>query len=80
MIESILNLFRGLINTSKRLDLSKLPSQGKFYPDDFELSIKKADLEDIIDYEYNFDKENIYLVVESLKKIIMQIHTYFLGI
>ena len=70
VIESILNLFRGLVNTSKKIDLCKLPSQGNFYPNDFELRIKKADLEHIIDYEHNYDKENLFLIVESLKKIL----------
>lgn len=70
IIDGILNLFKGILNSSKKVNLKKLPSQGLFYPDDFEIRIKKADLEDIIDYEYNFDKENIYLVVESLKKIV----------
>ena len=70
VINGIFNLFNGLLNTSKKLDLKKLPSQGRFYYKDFELRIKKADLEDIIDYEYNFDKDNIFLVVESLKKIV----------
>jgi hypothetical protein len=70
VIESILNLFRGLVNTSKKINLCKLPSQGKFYPNDFELRIKKADLEHIIDYEHNYDKENLFLIVESLKKIV----------
>jgi hypothetical protein len=66
----IFEMFNGLLNQSKKLDLKFLPSQGVFYKDDFEIRIKKAKLEDIIDYEQNFDKENIYLVVESLKKIV----------
>lgn len=70
VINNIFNLFRGLINVRKRVDLKKLPSQGKFYDEDFELKIKKAELEDIIEYEQNYDKENIYLVVESLKGIV----------
>jgi hypothetical protein len=70
VINSILNMFNGLLNSSKKLNLKKLPSQGRFYHEDFELRIKKADLEDIIDYEYNFDKDNIFLVVESLKKVV----------
>lgn len=63
-------MFNGLLNHSKKIDLKILPSQGIFYKKDFEIRIKKATLEDIIDYEQNFDKENIYLVVESLKKIV----------
>ena len=70
VLDSILNLFNGLFNHSQKVDLSKLPSQGKFYPYDFELKIKKADLEHIIDYEHNFDKENLFVIVESLKKIV----------
>lgn len=70
VVNSIFNLFNGLLNTSKKLDLTKLPSQGKFYKDEFEIKIKKADLEDIIDYEYNFDKENVFLIVESIKKVV----------
>lgn len=70
VIESIFSLFNSLLRHTKKLDLSKLPSQGKFYKDDFEIKIKKADLEDIIDYEYNFDKENVFLIVESIKKIV----------
>jgi hypothetical protein len=70
VIDSIFNIFNGLFNHSQRVDLSKLPSQGKFYPNDFELKIKKADLEHIIDYEHNFDKENLFVIVESLKKIV----------
>ena len=70
VIDSILNIFNGLFNQSRKVDLSKLPSQGKFYPLDFELKIKKADLEHIIDYEHNFDKENLFVIVESLKKIV----------
>lgn len=70
VVNNIMNLFNSLLNSSKKLDLKKLPSQGRFYNDNFEIKIKKADLEDIIDYEYNFDKDNIFLVVESLKKVV----------
>jgi len=70
VLDSILNIFNGLFNQSQKVDLTKLPSQGKFYPEDFELKIKKADLEHIIDYEHNFDKENLFVIVESLKKIV----------
>lgn len=70
IINSIFNLFSGLMKHSKKIDLKLLPSQGKFYKDDFEIKIKKADLEDIIDYEFNFDKENVFLIIESIKKIV----------
>lgn len=66
----IFDMFNGLLSQSKKLDLKLLPSQGVFYKKDFEIRIKRASLEDIIDYEQNFDKGNIYLVVESLKKVV----------
>jgi hypothetical protein len=69
-LSGIMDMFNGLLNHSKKLNLKTLPSQGIFYKDDFEIRIKKASLEDIIEYDQTFDKENIYLVVESLKKII----------
>jgi len=69
-ITGIFDLFNGLIHQQKKLKLKELPSQGVFYKDDFSIKIKKAKIEDIIEYEHNFNKENVYLVVESIKKVI----------
>ena len=66
----VVNLLRGLLQQTKKIDKYKLPSQGVFYKKDFEIKIKKADLEDIIEYELNFDKDNLYSVVELIKKIV----------
>ena len=66
----LIELIKGLLSSSKKVDLSTLPSQGIFYQPDFELSIKKADQEDIIEYEFNFDKENFYLVIDLIKRIV----------
>lgn len=66
----IYEIIRGLLGQTKKIDVKFLPTQGIFYPEDFELKIKKADMEDIIDYEYNFDRDNIFAMIESVKKIV----------
>jgi hypothetical protein len=68
----IVEIMKGILSTTKKIEVGSLPSQGIFYKPDFELKIKKADLEDIIDYEYNYDKENLYAVIESVKKIVFK--------
>lgn len=67
---SLFDLIRSLVSQTKKIDKSKLPSQGIFYFDDFDIKIKRADIEDIIDYEFNFDKNNLFSVIESIKKVI----------
>jgi hypothetical protein len=64
------NLLLRLLNIHKNLDIKKLPSQGLFYKNDFGLSIKKADIGDIIEYEFNFDKENLVLMINKIKRIV----------
>lgn len=64
------NLVRGLLNLQKEVNLSTLPSQGLFYKDDFKMWIKRADIEDIIEYEYNFVKDNLNVVINKLKRIV----------
>lgn len=66
----IVEIMKGLLSTTKKIETNNLPTQGLFYKPDFVLRIKKADVEDIIDYEYNYDKENLYAVIESVKKIV----------
>lgn len=63
-------ILRSLLNQPKKIDITQLPSQGVFYKKDFEIKIKKADLEDVIDYEHNFNAEEVYSIIESLKKIV----------
>jgi hypothetical protein len=46
----LIDLLRGIFNLTKKIDTKILPSQGLFYKDDFEISIKRADVEDIIEY------------------------------
>jgi hypothetical protein len=66
----IAEIIRGILSQSKKIETSNLPTQGLFYKPDFEIRIKKAEMEDIIDYEFNYDKENLYAVIESVKKVV----------
>lgn len=67
---SITNLLKVLLCVEKKIDKRKLPSQGLFYKDDFEIKIKKADLEDIIDYEKDYIKDDLGLIIDKVKKIV----------
>lgn len=67
---SLSNIIKGILNLQKKINLTELPSQGLFYKDDFELSIKKANIEDIIEYEYNYEKDDLGLVITRIKKIV----------
>jgi hypothetical protein len=67
---SLISIIKGILNVQKRIDVSILPSQGLFYKDDFEIYIKKAPLEDIIEYEHNYDNEDLGKVIVRLKKIV----------
>lgn len=67
---SIVNLLNTLLCTKKKIKKTELPSQGLFYQDDFEISIKKADLEDIIEYEKNYTKDDLGSIITEIKKIV----------
>mgnify|MGYP000182423732 CR=1 FL=1 len=66
---NLTNLLKTILNLQKKLDISILPSQGLFYKDDFEIYIKKADLEDIIEYVHNYIKDDLGSIIYKLKKI-----------
>lgn len=66
----LLEILKGLLIETKNIDVKKLPSQGLFYSDDFSIKIKKAEVEDIIEYELKFDKSNIITCIECIKKIV----------
>ncbi len=63
-------ILRGVLNLQKKLDKKKLPSLGLFYPDTLDIFIKRADLEDIIDYEHKYVKENLGVIIGKVKKIV----------
>ena len=67
---SLVNLLKGLLNLQKKVDIKSLPSQGLFYNDDFEISIKKADIEDIIEYEHDYIKDDLGSIINKLKKVV----------
>lgn len=64
------NLIINLFIKTKEVNKFKLPSQGLFYQNDFLIEIKKASLEDIKDYEDDFEKNNLALVIQKVKKIV----------
>jgi len=66
----MLETIKSLLNLQKKIDLKTLPSQGYFYKDDFELYIRKANMEDIIEYEYNYVRDNILLHIHKVKTIV----------
>jgi hypothetical protein len=72
----LIELIKNIVSGYKRIDTKILPSQGYFYPKDFEVKIKKATDEDVIDYEFNFDEDNILKIIESVKKIVYR-NTFF---
>ena len=67
---NLVNLLKGLLNLQKKVDVKSLPSQGLFYNDDFEIIIKKADVGDIIEYEHDYIKDDLGLVITKLKKVV----------
>ena len=67
---NLVNLLKGLLNLQKKVNVKFLPSQGLFYNDDFEISIKKADVGDIIEYEHDYIKDDLGLVITKLKKVV----------
>lgn len=67
------NLLKGIFNrkSANDLNLKELPSQGLFYKDGFNISIKKAELEDIVYYEENYKEDSlntISLIKDVVKK------------
>ena len=67
---NLLNLVKNLLNIQKNIDNRFLPSQGLFYKDDLTITIKKAEEKDINEYEMDFIKENLGLIIYKVKKIV----------
>ena len=67
---NLLNAIKIIFNFQRKLNIKHLPSQGLFYKDDFEIYIKKADIQDIIEYEHDYVKDNLGLIIEKLKKVV----------
>jgi len=54
----------------KKVEIKNLPSQGLFYKDDFSISIKRVSVVEIAEYEKDYDREDLGLVLGRLKKIV----------
>ena len=67
---NLLNLIKEFLNINEKVNTKILPSQGLFYKDDFEIWIKKADIGDIIEYEHNYIKDDVGVVIDKLKKLV----------
>ena len=68
-MSNIADIISSLINV-KEMDVKELPTQGYFYPKDFTLSIKKASMDDIILYNFNFVKDDLGVILHETKTII----------
>lgn len=66
----LIGIVKNLLNLQRKIDVKTLPSQGFFYQDDFEIWIKKADMEDIIEYEFNFIKEDLGIIINKVKTVV----------
>lgn len=66
----LLDFFIRFFQKKKAIDVIKLPSQGFFYKGDFKIHIKRANEEDIREYESDYDKENVGSVLSKLKSIV----------
>jgi len=64
------DILRGILNLQKKIEKKNLPSLGLFYPDNFDIYIKRAALEDIIEYEHKYSKENLGIIINKVKKIV----------
>lgn len=67
---NLIRLIKNLLTSKVKIDVKKLPSQGFFYNDNFEIYIKKADINDIKEYESDYNRENLSSVLRKLKKIV----------
>jgi hypothetical protein len=66
----ITSILKSLIGVNKKIKLEELPSKGIFYPNDLEIWIKKASMEDIINYELNFNESDILSIIDNISNIV----------
>lgn len=69
-MKALFDILSSIITRTQKIDIKKLPTQGFFYNDDFEIKIKKAKIEDIIEYEYNFKPDNVLEIIEVIKHFV----------
>ena len=68
----IINFLKKLFIKKIKIDIKSLPSQGLFYKNDFKITISSASKTDIIDYEKNYVKDDIGVVIYYIKKIVQR--------
>ena len=66
----IFDFIRKIFEKKKSIDIKMLPSQGFFYPEGFEMQIRKASQEEIEEYERDYDAEDLGKILKKLKKIV----------
>jgi len=66
----IIEFFRRLFVRKKKIDIKLLPSQGLFYKEDFEVTIRPASKKDIEDYEKNYVRDDVGVVIYYIKKVV----------
>jgi hypothetical protein len=69
-MKALFDILGSIINGTTKIDINNLPTQGFFYNDDFEIKIKKARIEDIIEYEFNFKPDNVLEIIEVIKNFV----------
>jgi hypothetical protein len=67
---NLCNLMTNLCGRHKEIDSNKIPSQSLFYKDNFIIKIKKAESDDIKEYESDFVKEDLGSIIEKVKSIV----------
>lgn len=70
MSNGVSDIITSLVLRTKEINIKQLPTQGYFYPSDFELSIKRASLDDIFLYNFNYVKDDISVILSETKRII----------
>ncbi len=70
MNSEIIDILNGISSATKELNIKELPTQGKFYPIDFTLHIRKASFDDIMLYNFNYVKDDLGVILKETKRII----------
>ena len=68
--KGILDILSSITSEEKTINIKDLPTQGYFYPSDFRIKIKKASKEDILEYNYNYIKDNLGVILYEIYKIV----------
>lgn len=66
----IVEFFKKLFVRKKKIDIKLLPSQGLFYKEDLTITVTSASKNDIEDYEKNYIRDDIGVVIYYIKKIV----------